>query len=119
MKRAKIEGATVPAYSVSTLWESDFGSVVLADGKGAFPFILARVEVTMDGGWEWSAGSESGTNYVSQKDAMQCAEQSLIRTCEKWVKLLTPQVSSDACNCAEAHRSDGRHVPGCPGKAHP
>lgn len=87
---------TPPPYKVSTLWESDLGSVMLADGKDAFPFILARVSMTMDGGWEWVAGSESGANYISQKDAMQCAEQSLIRMCEKWMKLLTvPQVSNE------------------------
>lgn len=89
-------GTITPHYKVSTLWESDLGSVMLADGKDAFPFILARVSLTLDGGWEWVAGSESGTNYVSQKDAMQCAEQSLIRMCEKWMKLLTvPQVSNE------------------------
>jgi len=87
-KKADKTETNPPPYKVSTLWESDFGSVMLADGKDAFPFILARVTVRMDGGWGWEAGSESGLTYVSQSDAMQCAEQALHRMCKKWMKLL-------------------------------
>lgn len=95
-KTDKAVETTPPPYKVSTLWESDFGSVMLADGKDAFPFILARVGPTFDGGWEWQAGSEQGTHYGSMRDAMFLAEQSLLRTCEKWMKLLTvPQVSNE------------------------
>lgn len=77
---------------VTTLWESDFGSVILADGEGAFPFVLARVEKphysTM---WHWSAGTEEG-KCATQKEGMLAAEQALLRMCEKWVKLLTPGI---------------------------
>lgn len=82
-----------PRYKVSTLWESDFGSVILADGGSAFPFVLARVERShAKQGWGWSAGTETG-QCSTRREGMVAAEQALIRMCEKWVKLLTmPQV---------------------------
>lgn len=43
-KTDKAAETTPVPYKVSTLWESDFGSVILADGNGAFPFVLARVD---------------------------------------------------------------------------
>lgn len=91
------EAAVVPLYRVSTLWESDFGSVILADGDGAFPFVLARVERThvKPWGWGWSAGTENG-QCSTRKEGMAAAEQALLRMCEKWMKLLTvPQVPNE------------------------
>lgn len=83
--------ANSPPYTVSTLWESDFGSVILADGKGAFPLILARVErnhgISSGKVWSWSAGSESG-KCETQREGMLSAEAALLRMCEKWMKLL-------------------------------
>lgn len=95
-KTDKTETTLVP-YKVSTLWESDFGSVILADGKGAFPMVLARVERFHGTGsgkaWWWGAGTEEG-RCETQKQGMLAAEQALLRMCEKWVKLLTAKQAS-------------------------
>lgn len=95
-KKTDKAAETAPVqYKVSTLWESDFGSVILADGNGAFPFVLARVERGRGKFWQWSAGTESG-ECETKRGGMLAAETALLRMCEKWLKLLTvPQVSSE------------------------